>query len=341
MLNFKELIKNNKTTAGAISIGFVLFIVCLMLIYQVYVPLDRNEGDKMFVIAKGDSLTKIAENLKTKRIISSDWSFIFYVWINRKVDNLQAGDYNLTAAMSISDVADKIVKGEVINNWVKVTIPEGWTNKQIEERLTKLNILKLEDYEAYKISTESFPFLNDRPQGPSLEGYLFPDTYYFEKDSTVEDITKKMLDNFGKKLNKDLVKEIEKQEKSIYEVVTLASIVQKEANSTDDMAKIASVFHNRLEIKMALQSDATINYITEGNARQPTIKETRTESPYNTYLHRDLPPGPICNPGIEAIKAVIYPAETDYFYFLHPLNSQAIFSKTLKEHNENKARYLK
>jgi UPF0755 protein len=338
-INIEKIIKKKKLMATIFVVCFV-FIICSVFLHQVYTPLDKNTKEKIFVVEQGETLRQIAEELRMKRIIDSKWSFIFYVWLLRESNNLQAGNYSLASSMNIPKIANKIISGEVVRNWIKVTIPEGWTNKQIEERLTELNILDFENYKTYKISTESFPFLNDRPKGPSLEGYLFPDTYYFERDSTVEDVVKKILDNFGKKLDKELIREIERQEKTVYEIVTLASIIQNEANSVEEMAKIASVFHNRLAINMALQSDATINYITGEKDRRPLIKDTRVESPYNTYLHRGLPPGPISNPGIEAIKAVIYPAETDYLYFLHPLNSQAIFSKTLREHNRNKVKYF-
>jgi UPF0755 protein len=178
------------------------------------------------------------------------------------------------------------------------------------------------------------------PSAISFEGYLFPDTYIFSKKAAVEEIIQKMLDNFDKKITAEIQKEIARQDKNLEEIVNLASIVQQESTSSEEMAKIAGVFYNRLNIGMALQSDATINYITGKGMRQPLLEDTKIDSPYNTYKYKGLPPTPICNPGIEAIKAAIWPEQHDYFYFLHPLSSPTVFSKTLEEHNINKAKWL-
>jgi UPF0755 protein len=154
-------------------------------------------------------------------------------------------------------------------------------------------------------------------------------------------VVKKFLDNFDKRLTPVLREQISRQGKSIYEVIILASIVQQEAIGEEDMPLVAGVFANRLRIGMALESDATINYVTNKKDRQPLYEDLKVKSPYNTYLNRGLPPGPIANPGIEAIKAAINPAATDYLFFLHPLDGPTVFSKTLDEHNRNKAKYLK
>lgn len=285
----------------------LLFVVCLLIFwYQLKTSLSKSEEETIFIIEEGQGLKEIAGDLKTERIIKSRWVFIFYVWLRGKSKNLQAGEYSLNSAMSIPEIAKKLIQGKVIQDWVKVTIPEGWTNKQIEERLGK-----------------------DLPM--ELEGYLFPDTYYFEKDSSIEEIVKKMRDNFDKKTESLTVNS---------EIIILASIVQNEVNSVEDMSTVAGIFYNRLKLGMPLQSDATVNYVTGKKLRQPLIEDTKIESPYNTYLHPGLPPGPISNPGLDAIKATIYPEDTDYLYFLNPLDGETIFSKTFEEHNVNKKKYL-
>ena len=171
------------------------------------------------------------------------------------------------------------------------------------------------------------------------------------EDALGSNITKEMLHVAeieridAKKLMKkisDLREEIKKQNKTIFEIVVLASIIEKEAGSSKDMKKVSSVFQNRLEIGKALESDATINYITNTGRAQSTYEDLKSDSPYNTYKYTGLPPGPISNPGIEAIKSAIYPEKTDYFYFLTKKEGgEAVFSKTYQEHLKNKYKYLK
>lgn len=336
-----NILKRKNILTTILVACFLLLVSCFIFLYQLYMPLSKNVEETEFIVREGQSLKEIAENLRLERIIGNKLVFVLYVWIQGKTNNLQAGKYSLSSSMNIAEIAKKIVSGDVFHDWVKVTIPEGWTNKQIEEKLVELGILNPQKYTTYTVSTESFPFLADRPPGPSLEGYLFPDTYYFDKETdTVETVVKKMLVNFGEKLNQDLQEEIKRQGKTIFEVVILASIVQNEVSSPQDMAKVAGIFYNRFKLGIPLQSDATVNYITGKNLRQPLIEDTKVKSPYNTYLHLGLPPGPISNPGLEAIKAVIYPEETEYLYFLNPPDGTTIFSKTFQEHNANKRKHL-
>jgi UPF0755 protein len=185
-----------------------------------------------------------------------------------------------------------------------------------------------------------YDFLADIPQGKTLEGYLFPDTYFFLKNAASEDIIKKMLDNFGEKLTPDLRTEIENQKKSIYDVITMASIIEGEVKSENDRQIVSGIFWKRVNDNRTLQSCATLAFILGENKKQYTFLDTRVDSPYNTYLNKGLPPGPINNPGLDSIKAAIYPETTDYNYFLtDPKTGQTIFSKTIEEHNANKAKY--
>ena len=233
--------------------------------------------------------------------------------------------------------------GQVIDNSAQITFPEGFTLKQIKDRLIENDIVAAQEFNGEMVDgfQLQYKFLSDLPSGTSLEGFLFPDTYRFDKEIKKEQIIKKFLDNFDKKLTPDLREKISRQNKSLYEIINLASIVQQEAVGEEEMPMIAGVFANRLRIGMALESDATINYITGKKMRQPLLEDTKIKSPYNTYANRGLPPTPICNPGLAAIKAAIEPAVSDYLYFLHPLNEPAVFSKTLDEHNKNRIKYLK
>jgi len=193
---------------------------------------------------------------------------------------------------------------------VQVTFPEGFTVKQIQDRLAAHGL-------AFELDE-------------NLEGYLLPDTYRFYKKSTAEQVIKKMQDNFNAKVN-----QID------YSDLILASIIQKEVSDEQDMKKAAGIFLKRLKANMPLQSDATINFITGKNLSQPSIADTKTASPYNTYLNLGLPPKPICNPGLAAIEAARFPEESPYWYFLTPPGMAIIYSRNMEEHNAAKTKYLK
>lgn len=332
-----------------IILTFLIISISYFFIdYKINIPLDRkSQTQKIIEIPKGYGVKEIGWLLEKENIISDNFYFEMYVWLKRAGKNLQAGQYSLSPLMNIPKIAEIIAKGETVSNEIKITIPEGWSVRKIDEKLAEAGLVKEGEFMNYKIDTGGYEFLKDNSLIINhlsliidLNGYFFPDTYFFDKDSTIEEIAEKILDNFDKKLTGDLKNEIKNQNKTIFGIITLASIVQNEAASPDEMKTIAGVFYNRLNIGYPLESDATINYITEKNLRQPTIADTKVKSLYNTYLHTGLPPGPISNPGIDAILAAIYPENTDYFFFLHPLDGPTVFSKTLKEHNAAKAKYL-
>lgn len=333
-------------------LAIVSFVFGYVLIdYKVSTPHIKNGEEKIFVILPGEGIKLIADNLEAQDLINSDFFFETYVWLKggRSI-SLQAGDYNLSSSMSIEDIVKKLRGGEVVSSEVWITIPEGFSIKKIDERLAAKELIKKGEFASLannpqKIAdlknTNDYAFISNDLQ--SLEGYLFPDTYKFKKDSVLEYIVTKILDNFDKKLDNRLRYEIKQQESDVEDIIILASIIQNEVTKEEDMLKVSSIFLNRLEIGQALQSDATVNYATGGNNPRPTYDDLEVDSLYNTYKYAGLPPGPISNPGLEAIEAAIYPEATDYFYFLNPQdgNGITIFSKTLEEHNINKAKYLK
>lgn len=302
----------------------IVIIFIIIIIYQLYTPLDKVGGEKIFIIEKGEGMKKIADNLKAESLIKNKWSFYYYLLIKGETEKLQAGTYSLNPSMNIPEIANKIIRGDVIENWVKVTIPEGWRNKQIRERLIDFGLISPE---------ERLP--------ENLEGYLFPDTYYFYKDSSLEDVIQKMRDNFDNKITKDLQKAIEQQKKQLNDIIIMASLIEREVKTYEDMQIVSGIFWKRIESDYPLESCATIAYILGVDKWRYTIEDTRIESPYNTYRNIGLPPTPINNPGLNAIKAAIYPIYTDYNFFLtDPETDNTIFSKTLEEHNRNKAKYL-
>jgi len=321
---------------------FIIFIAGFIFWKNLNTPKDLSDTKiKIFQIKKGEGAIKIAENLEKEGLIKSRLLFLLFTFLKNQTKNLKAGIYYLSPSMTIPEIMEKIVKGEVASQ--KITIIEGWSKKEIGEYLEKLNLIKKEDFEnaIKKDYSQEFDFLKDKPRGVDLEGYLFPDTYEIKLGESAEEIVKKMLKNFGDKLTPDLQKEIKKQNKKIFEILILASLLEKEVKTKEDKELVAGILWKRLENKMPLQVDATITYITGKKTTKISIEETQIDNPYNTYKYLGLPPGPICNPGLESILAAIYPKESDYWYYLSAPDGKTIFSKTLQEHNIAKAKYLK
>lgn len=247
---------------------------------------------------------------------------------------------------------------------ISITIKEGENLKDVATKLAQAGLIdeesfyrfvgrpkvdyRLEDSSVWpKDYSDKFAFLQDKPAYYSLEGYLFPDTYRFFASSSPDEIITKILENFDKKLTPDLRAEIKKQGRSIFEIITMASIIEKEApinyqtGNSEDAKIISGIFWKRLRQDQALQSCATLAYVLGENKPQYSEADTRVDSPFNTYAHRGLTPAPIANPGLLAIKAAISPIDSDYQYFLTPAGSKdIIFSRTYEEHLDKKHRYL-
>ncbi|MFA6525976.1 MAG: endolytic transglycosylase MltG [Candidatus Buchananbacteria bacterium] len=228
----------------------------------------------------------------------------------------------------------------------KMTIIEGWRLKDISAYLEREGIVEENKFlEAAKISNwrDEYIFLKD-PKIKSLEGFLYPDTYNIFTDVTAEDIIKKLLDEFDDKVTDKMRADLKAQNRSLFDVVILASILEREISNKpafdSDRAIVADIFWKRLSIGMGLQSDATVNYITGKTSTRPTLKDLEIDSPYNTYKYRGLPPGPINNPSLASLMAVIYPAKNDYYYFLTDETGKAYFAKTYEEHLSNIRKYL-
>lgn len=231
-----------------------------------------------------------------------------------------------------------------------ITLLEGWTNAQIADYLEKNSITTSAGFlsAASSFDASAYPILSSKPQSQSLEGFVFPDTYFIPTGiaSSTEIsniIIKKALDNFSEKITPQMLAQAKEQDMNLYQIITLASIIEKESGSSDSDRKIISgIFYNRLKADIPLQSDATVNYITKKNTPSLDEADTQIDSLYNTYKYKGLPPGPICNPSLGSIMAALYPAQTDYLYFLtDPKTGQAIFAKTYDEHLANKQKYLR
>ncbi len=346
----------NKKTKIIIYFSLVFIGLAFHIWREINLPNTTSLEDSLFIVESGWSLFDTSEALKRNGLIKSKELFNICVLFSGNQKGLQAGTYNLNFSMSIAGVAQKIIKGETIKQ--EITIPEGWNLRDIgwyfenrgmfqAEELFELvgfpaiDYSKTSDLPEPKDFSSDYNFLTTKPQNLSLEGYLFPDTYEIEKDSSLEVIVRKMLLNFDIKLNQGLRVEIEKQRKTIFDIIVMASLLEKEVRGIEDKKIVSGILWKRLENYFPLQVDATIAYITSKKTTQISITETKTESPYNTYKYLGLPVGPICNPGIESIEAAIYPESNKYWYYLSTPEGETIFSKTLLEHNIAKAKYLK
>lgn len=230
------------------------------------------------------------------------------------------------------------------------TVIEGWSVEQIGAYYEKLGLFPKTEFQkaSQEFDSKNFPLVL-RPNSKSLEGYLFPDTYRFAKTATPDEVIAKMLANFSSRLASADVKDVNTKYNglSLYEIITLASIIEKESGGDgattgelslqDERNLVASVFYNRMAVGQALESDATINYVTGKDSPAASASDLAVNSPYNTYKYPGLPPGPICNPSLGSIIAALHPAKSDYFYFLHKQPSgQVDFSKTFEEHKLKK-----
>lgn len=339
------------------SIIIVLIAILISLYFYGLTPVSKSNEVKLFTITSGTGKMEIIDNLKKEGLIKSKISSYIYVIFNRNL-NLQAGKYEISPNMSVKEILEKIndgkIKEEKNQNTFQITFVEGrrfpYYASKIAEATGKTEeevITELSDKEYLKELIQKYWFLSDAILDDKiyypLEGYLFPSTYEFYKNSSVKDIVKVMLDTFGSKL-KSYEEEINNSKYSLHEILTLASIVEVEGAGSDDRAGVAGVFYNRLKSNMSLGSDATTYYAAkvEFSERDLYAREINEVNAYNTrpaVMAGKLPVGPICCPSIGALIATIEPEEHDYYFFVADKYKKTYFTKTNGEH-ESKVREL-
>lgn len=308
-------------------------------------PVSTQEGgEEEFTIHRGESVFSIAERLEQKGLIRSG---DFLVWISKwkgTEKQYRAGYYRIPRGKSALFIHELLVKGIQIQ--YRVTIPEGWTLSRIARMLEAKSIVSASEF--LSASRQEEVLKKYGIPASNVEGYLFPETYYFTKDFPAVRVVETMVDTFFKKLSTIVQERPLPTGKDLLDRVILASIIEREYRDPEEAPLIASVFYNRLKIRMPLGSCATVEYILTEELGKPhpdvlTYEDLEVPSPYNTYKHAGLPPGPICNPGEIALKAAFYPASTEYRYFVlkDPEAGQHYFSRTLQEHMQAKVVYLK
>ncbi len=349
--------KSSKKRAIVLIIVGVLILVGVWIGQGIYLPYQPYSEDQIvFNVEKGQGLREISANLKKAGIIKSEILSNLFVLVRGVQGKLQAGKYVLTAAMNVPEIINKLSTGDTIKE--EITIIEGWNLRDIawyfENRgmfqaeelfevagFPAIDYSKIQDLPQPKDFSDEFDFLKERPNKVSLEGYLFPDTYEIIPEATVEDILRKMLQNFNEKVIPELREEIASQGKTLFEVIIMASILEKEVKIYEDRQITAGILWKRLRMGWPLQVDATLTYLIGKTSEELTKEDLRIDSLYNTYQYYGLPAGPIANPGIESIRAAIYYEESPYWFYLTTSEGEAIFSKTLEEHNIARFNYLK
>lgn len=322
-------------------LGFVLLTTALFTLatfdYFIHTPKQKAASEQLFTVQNGQGLRVISENLKNSNLISSDLMFMIYLKLSGLSGTIKAGEYDISPSMPPVEIADILTKGRVTSK--TITIPEGWTIAQIGSYLEQNGIVTKDSFVAATKDVYDYDFLEKKPAELSLEGFLFPDTYQVSVTSTPRSLVVMMLDNFGRRVTPEMRAAAANSGIGLYGALTLASVVEKEANKPADRKIVAGIFVSRLNEGMRLQSDVTVAYGVGEDKKELTAADLQTESPYNTYLVDGLPVGPICNPGVESINAVLYPELTDFRYFI-AANEQMFYAKTLDEHNINVAKYL-
>lgn len=320
-------------------------------------PDTKGSGQISFVIERGETLKQISRSLADKGVISSSWFFEMVVRLSHKQNKLQAGEYDLPQGLSLLQLIEAL--GNAQANQVQVTFLEGDSIRNLADQLAKAGVMATSsfieaagrptvDYGKLPLSEprpiefkNDFSFLEDKPGHYGYEGYLFPDTYRFSKTATSGQIINKMLKNFDSKLTPAMRQEIARQGKTVWEIVIMASLLEKEVRTPTDMKMVSDLFWRRLARGQALQSDATLSYVFDDTVAAHSAEDLQSESPYNSYRFRGLPPTPIGNPGSAALEAAIYPEPNSYNFFLNdPKTGETVFAESFEQHKQNKRKYL-
>ncbi len=307
--------------------------------YFLISPAGIDKKETIFIVKRGSGLREVAIELRRKRLIKSKDLFILCAILKGGTKDIKAGEYSLNQSMSPVRIFNILSTGAI--KTYTLTIPEGLTAKQIANLLAKKNLVNISEF--ISLVMDKTLATSYHIDGTNLEGYLFPDTYVISRDTGARELIDLMIKRF-QKIFTALIKDQESTTGRLLpakDIVTLASIVEKEGGLAEEKPIIASVFLNRLKKRMRLESDPTVIYGLnnfDGNLKK---KDLRTPGPYNTYLNYGLPPGPIANSGRESLMAVVHPAETDYLYFVAKNDGSHYFSATLSEHNKAVYRYQK
>tara|TARA_B110000014_G_scaffold263812_1_gene261890 strand:+ start:1747 stop:2754 length:1008 start_codon:yes stop_codon:yes gene_type:complete len=320
-------------------LGLSIIIGSLFFLYFSITKTQIECIDCDFVIKKNDNAYQIAYRLDSLEVISNSNLFLIASKLLFLDKSLKPGKYNLSDIQNMKELLLRL--SDPNYDYISITIPEGWTINQISQELVSFNLIDTIVFDSL-CNDSAFINLLGFKEIDNLEGYLFPDTYFISSNQNEQEIIKMMVQNFQAIIELQKLK-FEQYGFNFDDLLILASIIQGEAMAVDEMKIISSVFHNRLNKKMFLDANATLQYVIPGKNRRLMNKDLKIESRYNTYKYKGLPPGPINNPGLDAIVSACYPYKTEYIYFVKDPNrfGKHVFSKTFKEHEKARIKYLK
>lgn len=299
-------------------------------------PVSDIDEPVVFEIARGQSFNAVAQNLEEKGLIDHRLKLSIIARYTGHDKTIRFGEYQIAPGMTPMEMLDRFSRGDVILH--RVTIPEGFNMHLIAMRLEAAGLCDSDAFMAQATDLEFLESLNIPSK--TLEGYLYPDTYFFEKNPSVKTVISTMVGRFNNTFTQDWKIRSAEMGFTVHEIVTLASIIEKETGHKDERTIVSSVFHNRLKLNMRLDSDPTVIYGIEGFDGRIRTKHLREKTPYNTYTQRGLPPGPIASPGFGSLHAALYPAETDYLFFVAKSQQEHHFSKTYEEHRGAVQKYI-
>lgn len=337
------------TVIASIAILAIAIVFVTQRIVTHYLNSARDEigHEVTFVVEQDESVNSIANRLHDTGLIRSPSYFRFLVGFSGDDKDIVAGEHTLDTGMTTSQIIDSLTSEDAESiEEVTVQFIEGWRTEQFADALIEAGVIDTVDefMDATRLASwnNDFDFLHTRPSGVGLEGYLFPDTYIFRIDSTSEDVIRILLQTFGERVPPALRDKAAANGLTLHQAITLASIVEREAVNQDERPIISSVYSNRLLANMPLQADPTVQYELGAPGDwwpKVTPEDLRRDGRYNTYLNPNLPPGPICNPGLASIQAALNPADTDFLYFVATGDGSHAFATTFEEHQRNVDQY--
>lgn len=312
---------------------------------QVNAPMSSTSQKVAFHVDQGESTEQIADDLAAKGLIRSSQVFMLYLRYQDRGAHLEAGDFQLDRSMSMVQIIDALGRARIAQ--VDITLAEGTTLKLMSQKAEQGGLGPAASYVAAASDMSlQYDFLQGRPAGApqNLEGFLFPDTYRLDKGATAKDLVRKQLDNFGAQVTPAMRAQLAqptnaRPAESLYTVIVLASIVEREVTKDPDRAIVCGIFYNRLAAKMALQDDVTVLYGLDKLQGPLTDVDKQKDTPYNTYLHPGLPVGPISNPGLASINACINPEKSTYYFFFADRDKVTRYARTYADHLKQQQQY--
>lgn len=337
--------------AAIIVLAVVIVFVAQRALFHY---LDSANADETgpavtFVVHSNESSSSVANRLHEAGLIRSATYFKLKMRLTNADAKLRAGDFTLHKGMSIDQIIASLTTAAPVKV-INVRFQEGWRSEEYADKLVQVGLISTPSQllDATKASGWSYDFLKSLPSNATLEGFLFPDTYQFQAGESPDDIINTMLQDFNTRVPPNLRDRAQKLGYNLYQVITVASIIEREAQVDSERPIIASVYYNRLKQNMPLDADPTVQYaLGDEGAWWPVLKpadiDGTANDPYNTYRNAGFPPGPICNPSLKSIEAALNPAKTDYLYFVAKSDGSGThaFAKTLKEQNQNIQKYSK